>query len=1391
MKKKIKKRATVLPAGKTNKSSARSGVRSEALKRSPYLDFTVVGIGASAGGLEAWIDLFKAMPNDSGMAFVAIQHLAPDRKSMLAEILSRHTGMPVLQVIDGMKVQKNHVYVIQPGRTLTIRRGILRLGEPTSHLARRHPVDDFFRSLAEEQRERSIGVVMSGMGSNGTAGAQDIKAVGGLCIAQQPGSAQFPSMPQTLIDSGLADFILAPAEMPPVFTRYSVHPYAKGAGFTQARAGRERDAFNDILTLIRTQLGRDLSVYRKPTMVRRIARRMGLHQIPSMADYVRFLRQSPAEVPVLAEDLLINVTGFFRDPDVWRAIRSKVVEPLVAMRTDGSSVRAWVTACSTGEEAYSLAILLVEAAEAAKKKLDIKVFATDASEHAVKLAHASVFPAGIESDVSPERLAKFFEPLGASYRVRKELRERVVFAPQNVLQDAPFCRLDICTCRNFLIYLEPVAQKRVVSLLHFSLQEGGFLVLGNSENIAGEDKLFKTVDRKQRIFRRIGPTRHGLFNFPLERNTVVKNVAGERGGEVLTEQNVAQIARNVLLNALAPAAVAVDDRHRIVYFHGNTERFLVRPKGAAARDLMQCLRRPFRTVVRNAIMRSLARDIPCASRQLVTLPANGKTQVEIVVTPLSRTAKPAFLLISFSELPAGVIALAGGKGGSMSNRRLTRELRVVRDELQSTIDELQSNNEEMKAAHEETVSVNEEIQSSNEELETSKEELQGKMEELENSTNDIASLLSNMDIAVLFLDQELRIRKYTPAVRDLIELIDADIGRPLNNLAFKFTDTAFFRDIKSALKKSGINEAEVASNSGRTYVRRVRPYRKDNESIEGVVITFVDISARKLAELELRRGERMHRLILRGIKEYGIFVLDLAGRFVTWTAGAAHIFGYSEPEVLGKHLSLIHTEEDNVAHTAEKELKRAATGDDVFIERWQVRKDGSKFWGTGILSILNDESDRPYGFVKVVRDNTDRKLADEALRAAMKSTETAMKNAEAANASKDYFLANVSHELRTPLSATLLWAKLLSEPAEIDPQTLKEGLSAIARSAKEQQALIEDLMDTAKIVAGKLRLEPRYFELNAMLQTILPPIRSIAGEKNLVITEALDEGVGTVKADPRRIQQVVSNLLNNAVKFTPSGGQINVSTKRSGDNVEICVADNGKGIRREFLARIFDRFVQVDQGSTPTASGMGLGLAIVKQLVEMHGGTVVAESPGKDQGSIFTITVPLPQCQGIAEESWEPTSPEISLRGWRILLVEDSHQTRRALEVMLREAEAEVISVGTAQAALEEFDRLPPDLILSDIGLEGMDGHSLISEVRSRERSRNLPLVPAVALTAYADDKNIKKALESGFLDYATKPIEPRVLISKFVNLGVGQYSNEMNFVRELRPDARPVANEP
>jgi two-component system, chemotaxis family, CheB/CheR fusion protein len=954
-------------------------------EEAPRLPFPVVGIGASAGGLEAAIEFFQATPPDIGVAFVFIQHLPPDRESLIADILGKRTKMKVLQVEEGMTVEPNTVYVIRPGHTLTIKRGVLHLGAPLAAPGHNRPVDDFFRSLADEQRERAIGVILSGMGSNGTSGAEVIKAVGGMLIAQDPDAAKFPSMPRHLIDAGLADFILQPAEMPEVLVKYIRHPYASGDVARSISLPRVHEHFGEILAVLKSRTRLDFNGYKKPTILRRIQRRMGLHQIEELGDYSSVVRQNPTEAAALADDLMIHVSGFFRDPEAWDALRRLVIEPLVAERDVDSSIRCWVTACSSGEEAYTMAMALTEACEAAERTFDVKVFATDTADRSLAMARTGMYPLGIEAEVSPERLERFFDREDSVYRVKREIREMVVFAPQNVIQDPPFSRLDIAACRNLLIYLEPELQRRVLSLLHFGLREGGALFLGASETTTGSEELFEPIDKKHRIFRRVGPTRHGLVEFPYRSST--PSLQDEQRGipRAILKASLPQIAQRMLLEHYTPAAVLVDRQFRIVFFHGDTSEVLSQPSGEPTRELLALAREGIRGAIRAALQQAQETGEPASIRDGSIETREGRFRLFITATPIDPRLAAGFFLVSFEkrEEPAPVAPI---EPHGVESHELRVELSRMAEELQSTIEELQTSNEELCASNEEAMSVNEELQSANEELETSHEELQSlneelttvnsqlqlKMEELEATTSDLTSLLASTDIAVVFLNTRFEIRRYTPATRELMDLIPGDVGRPLSDMATKFHDPKLLADCRTVLDRLIPMEAEVTSTANRAYLRRILPYRTTDSRITGVVITFVDITARKEAEAALRASEERLRLIFDGAQDFAMILFNTEGKIESWNVGAERVLGFSAKEAVGKSGSLFLPGPD-AATKWKHELTTARESGRCIEDGWHVRKNGETFWGSGVLTAVSDPDGALTGFVKILRDETLRR----------------------------------------------------------------------------------------------------------------------------------------------------------------------------------------------------------------------------------------------------------------------------------------------------------------------------------------------------------------------------------------------------------------------------------
>lgn len=851
----------------------------------------VVGIGASAGGVEALSRFFDAMPPDSGAAFVIVLHLDPTRESQMAHVLSSHTTMSVLQVTDDMPIQANQVYVIAPDKDLTVSKGLLQLAEPAESRGHRHPVDVLFRSLAADQGERAIAIVLSGTGSNGTDGLKEVKAVGGLILIQDPVTAKFDGMPRSAISSGMADHIIAPEAMPEILVRYINREYIADPDNGETAASNAQPAIDQILTLLFTRTGNDFRNYRRSTLQRRIQRRLGLKNIDTLYDYMNDLRSNADEAPLLVKDLLINVTSFFRDAEAWKALATLVVAPLVVARETGAPIRAWIPGCSTGEEAYTLAMLISEQAVIVGKKFDVKIFATDARDDNLKIARDGIYPAAAIAGLSATRQRVFFDKLDATYQVKKELRNMVVFAPQNLLRDPPFSHLDIVSCRNLLIYLEPEAQQSIIALFHFSLEEGGNLLLGNTETLGRHEAMFEIISKKWRIFRRAGPARLDIVNFPVLRGTAPSSKSNDAVAPHLTNGfsvPAADIARRALLDHFAPAAVLIDRNCRVVYFHGSTGNYLEQPTGEPSKDLFLMTRDGLTTKLRSAVRTAIAEN------RNIIISVNIKhgstlSPVQVTVSPLAAGANVhSHVLISFApEAVVSSIPNNGAPNNLVADTTLQDELKALRNELQNTIEHLETTNEELKASNEEATSMNEELQSTNEELETSKEEMQSfneelhtvnsqlqhKVRELEDGANDLNNLLAGTETATLFVDAKHCIKWFSPGTRELFDFIVSDIGRPLSHFARKFQDDKLLSDAEEVLRSLVVVEAEVRAADGRWFLRRMLPYRTLDNHIAGVVITFIDTTEHKMAEAAMRDSQIQYEVLFNSIDE-GFCVLE-------------------------------------------------------------------------------------------------------------------------------------------------------------------------------------------------------------------------------------------------------------------------------------------------------------------------------------------------------------------------------------------------------------------------------------------------------------------------------------------------------------------------------------
>ena len=842
----------------------------------PLKAFPVVGIGASAGGLEALELFLSRLKPDGGMAYVVVQHLDPTHQDMLVELLQRITPIPVVQVTDRMAVQPDHVYVIPPNRDLSILHGHLHLLEPAEPRGLRLPIDSFFRSLAQDRGDLAIGVILSGMGADGTLGMRSIKYAAGLTFAQTPATAKFEGMPRSVIEAGLVDVVAPAEELPGRIAIALGHPVSPAEG---PWGEQDLGTLEKVMLLLRSQTGHDFSHYKKPTVHRRIERRMGLHQLTKLKDYVQYLRTNPREVDLLFYELLIGVTQFFRDPDAWGALRDEALPALFAAYPKGRAFRAWTPGCSTGEEAYTLAMTFKEAQERLPNpgRFTLLIFATDLDKNAIDRARQGLYPPAASADLTPERLARFFVAEERSYRVTKEIREMVIFAPQNLVMDPPFTKLDLLTCRNLLIYLDTELQKKLLPLFHYSLNQGGILFLGSAETIGSATELFAPLDRKYRLYRRLNrsgsldmldfPSRFLKTHLeaPLDRTTPLKAPA--------LPANLQSLTGHFLLQRYVPSAVLVGAEGDLLYTSGRTGKYLEPAVGAASMNIFAMLRQGLGAPL-TAAFHQVVRDKGVVTLNQVKVGTNGGTQfVNITVEWLSEPealqgkviiiftdaphpvglgevppAKPASRRKESQELEGARLALQAARVEIFSTRE---EMATSQEELKSTNEELQSINEELQSTNEELTTSKEEMQSMNEELQTVNHELQAKVDELSMVNDDLKNLLNAADIATLFLDEALRIRRFTTQAATLIRLLPGDVGRPITDITTLLDDPELKQDAHQVLETLVSRERRVATQDQRWFNVRIMPYRTHENRIDGVVITFSDVTPSHTLELLL------------------------------------------------------------------------------------------------------------------------------------------------------------------------------------------------------------------------------------------------------------------------------------------------------------------------------------------------------------------------------------------------------------------------------------------------------------------------------------------------------------------------------------------------------------
>ncbi len=833
--------------------------------------FPIVGIGASAGGLEALELFFENMPKDNGMAFVVIQHLDPNYIGMMPEILQRITPMKVLQASDNLKVNPNCVYVIPPNKSLSLLNGVLHLFEPVESRGLRLPVDIFFRSMADDRKDRSIGIILSGMGSDGSLGLKAIKEKNGLALVQSPASAKFNGMPASAIEAVIADVVAPVEELPAkLIALLNYIPFVKTDPELDSKVLSNLDK---IIILLREQSGHDFSMYKKQTLFRRIERRKGAHLIDKINTYVRYLQENPKEVEILFKDLLIGVTSFFRDTAVWDMLREKTLPDLISELPYGYVLRAWVTACSTGEEAYSLAIVFKEALEKVQNhnNLTLQIFATDLDPDSIEIARKGVYTSNIIADVSPDRLSRFFTPEAEGFKVKTIIREMVLFAPQNVIRDPPFTKLDIITCRNMLIYMESELQGKLMTLFNYSLNPGGIMVLGTAETIGNHDKGFEEIDSKNKIFKRTVTSREpGLIDFPSSFYPKKTTATKEKIIPTSTE-GILTLADRVLLQRFVPASVLVNDKGDILYMTGLIGKYLEPVAGEPNWNIYAMAREGLRESLPGALRKAMQNFDPVIVRNIKTEINGGASFVDVTVQRIENPLPlMGMIMVVFADVPAleeqdAVNPKTGKRRSGEKQKEWENQLQRCKEDLQSTREEMQASQEELKSTNEELQSTNEELQSTNEELTTSKEEMQSMNEELQTvnfelktkvadfkqASNDMQNLLNSTEIAALFLDKEFNIRMFTDPLFKIMKMRSSDIGRPFTEITTDLQYPEMLNHARQVLKTLKSAESQISTNDGRWFLIRIIPYRTRDGRIEGLVITFIDITKTVNLEAEL------------------------------------------------------------------------------------------------------------------------------------------------------------------------------------------------------------------------------------------------------------------------------------------------------------------------------------------------------------------------------------------------------------------------------------------------------------------------------------------------------------------------------------------------------------
>lgn len=1527
-----------------------------------YALLPVVGLAGAGGGLEALRAFLEGVVERPGMAFVVVLNLPNTRLEALVEQLRAWTRMHVVPVTGRLRLAADTVHVLPPGMPPHLSGNFVALGEPPGR-ARHLPADLFLRTLADSHGAHATAVVLSGADGDGALGIRRLKERGGLTIAQEPAEGAEGGMANAAIGTGMVDWVLPAREIGERIAAYyrmesqlrlpPEQPEEVAVVVDAGAAAPARDdgeaALRDVLEFVRERTGRDFDDHKRATVLRRIGRRMQVNGTHDLRAYLDCLRTRPGEAGALVHDMLISVTNFFRDADSFAALEARV-PALFRDKGPQDAVRVWVVACATGEEAYSIAMLLSEYARTLAHPPAIQVFATDLDEDAVRTARNGVYPLAAEADLGEERIRQFFVRDPRGWRVRRELREMVLFAVHDVLRDSPFSRIDLASCRNLLIYLSRSAQAHVLQTLHFALRPGAPLFLGVSESVGGQQALFSVADKAHRIYvhRRVPsagvPAPHRAPGGPrvpdarlalavIPQAAVAAPAAPAmalatlptlptlRGGRTMTWAEM----HLLLIDQLAPPSILVDADHEMLHISPAATGFLYFGGGEPSRNVLRAIVPDLKAELQTALHHARERGEPVEVAPVRVRHAGGECEVAIGVRPVQGFGSGFLVMLRRTDVRG---AAAGDTPGGAraapddafvvrprlqpepASEHLEREVDRLKARLRQTVEQYEVSTEELKAGNEELHAMNEELHAAAEELDTSREEqqsineemitvnqeLKSKVDDLGHANSDILNLMDATAIATVFLDRQLRVMRFTPSAAAIFNLMAGDTGRPLSDLVNGLDYPELADDACAVLRELRPTEREVGDAKGSWFLARMRPYRTIEDVIAGVAITFVDIterkaeqeqlrqsqerfsaivtqasvgvaqlrldgeitfanprycalmgyradevvglraldmvhsadlahmqalfsalaaygepfqvesrsvrkdgsviwlhksatvltddsgqphaalvvctdvSERKFAEDALRESKERMRMVLENAVEYAIFSLDLARRVTSWNAGAERLLGYSEQEILGHPGDLIFTPEDRAADAPGHEQRTALAQGRAADERVHQRKDGSRFWASGALMPMHDGQGAVVGLVKVLRDQSEQRAAQQELEAGraellevLRANEAARRALETADAAKDRFLAVLSHELRNPLASISASSEVLAPDQLATPEQARAA-RVIRRQALAMKVMLNDLLDVSTLRQGRLAIKPERTSAQAVVEAALEAVRPLIEHGRHVLELDLAEEEIALDADPTRLTQVLSNLLSNAAKYTPAQGRIVLSLHADARDAVFEVTDDGIGMDADTIETMFEMFVQSAHGHERAAGGLGIGLALARSIVEMHGGTVSGQSPGLGRGCRFTVRVPCarahahasafaaaafaaPGAPALTVERLAPALPQVPQR---LLLADDNVDALWGMGQMLTLAGFSVETVHNGIDALRLAREQRPDAAVLDIGMPGLDGHEVARRIRAEPWGRDIVLIAA---TGWGQPADRAAALAAGFDEHVAKPV--------------------------------------